>query len=85
MVEPVFKPKCSQVLQSLCSLHFAVVSSIRLGKRCFKSVKECKYFYLTVKLAVAREKGQSWVSYTGTKIADTYCGLATMLPGDGTE
>lgn len=47
MVEPVFKPKCSQVLQSLCSLHFAVVSSIRLGKRYFKSVKESKYFYLT--------------------------------------
>lgn len=43
------------------------------------------YFYLTVKLAVAQENGQSWVSYTGTKIPDTYCGLATMLPGDGTE
>ena len=44
-----------------------------------------RYFYLTVKLAVAREKGQSWVSYTGTKIADIYCGLATMQPGDGAE
>lgn len=43
------------------------------------------YLYLTVKLAVAWEKGQSWLSYTGTKIADTYCGLATMQPGDGKE
>ena len=42
-------------------------------------------FYLTVKLTVAQENGQSWVSYTGTKIPDTCCGLATMLPGDGTE
>lgn len=41
------------------------------------------YFYLTAKLAAALGNGQSWVSYMSTKITDTYCGLATMLPGDG--
>lgn len=41
------------------------------------------YFYLTAKLAAAWGNGQSWVSYISTNIADTYCDLATILPGDG--
>lgn len=45
--------------------------------------KAVSYFYLTATLAAAWGNGQSWVSYITSKVADTYCGLATVLPGDG--
>lgn len=45
--------------------------------------KALGYFYLAAKLAAAWGNGHSWVSYITPQVADTYCGLATILPGDG--